>query len=504
MMWLAQQVLWSLEWCGWIALGAFSIHQLWLVILCLRYGREAPQPSRPFDRLPTVTVQLPVFNERYVVDRLLEAVAQLDYPRDRLEIQVLDDSTDDTAALVADRLARFRARGYRVSHLQRTHRHGFKAGALARGLSCAQGEFIALFDADFVPPPDFLQRTIHHFTDPSVGMVQTRWGHLNRDESWLTRAQALMLDGHFLIEQVARSRAGCFFNFNGSAGVWRKQAVVEAGGWTPDTLTEDLDLSYRAQLAGWRFVYVPEVVVPGELPVLMSSLKAQHHRWTKGSIQTALKLSTTVLRSREPWPVKVEACFHFGNWLTYPLGLLLSVLILPQLLLDRSLILAHHGSNVSGAFAGILLIATTFLFHAVAQRSLATPWWRILLEVPVLMAVSVGLALNNTHAIWEALRGVPSTFHRTPKYNGHHASAASAHYRPGPMGTRQWTELALGLYTCVALGYAASQAYYAVVPFLVPVSAGFWYAGLSAFTPESSAPSRPALPSLIAQARRAT
>lgn len=494
MMWVAQQVLWGLEWCGWIALGAFSLHQLWLVGLCVWHGREAPQPSRRFDRLPAVTVQLPVFNERYVVDRLLEAVARLDYPRDRLEIQVLDDSTDDTSVLVAERVAQLRARGCHIQHLQRTHRSGFKAGALAHGLARAQGEFIALFDADFVPPPNFLHRTLHHFTDPSVGMVQTRWGYLNRDESWLTRAQALMLDGHFLIEQVARSRAGCFFNFNGSAGVWRKQTVVEAGGWTPDTLTEDLDLSYRAQLAGWRFVYVPDVVVPGELPVLMSSLKAQHHRWTKGSIQTALKLFTTVLRSREPWPVKVESCFHFGNWLTYPLGLLVSVLILPQLLLDRSLLIAPHGSNVSGAFAGVLLIATTFLFHAVAQRSLATRWWRILLEVPVLMMVSVGLALNNTHAIWEALRGIPSTFHRTPKYNGRRASAASGPYRPQAIGARHWTELALGLYTCVALGYAASQACYAVVPFLVPVSAGFWYAGLSAFTPAASAASRPALP----------
>ena len=491
-MWIIQAALAFLEWCGWVALAVFSLHQLWLVALCLR-RRRAPEPGGPCRTWPVVTVQLPVFNERYVVGRILEAAARLDYPKDRLEIQVLDDSTDDTTRLVAEQAAQLRAQGYRIHHLHRAHRRGFKAGALAEGLACCRGEFLALFDADFVPPADFLHRTLPSFTDPSVGMVQTRWGHLNRDDSWLTRAQALMLDGHFLIEQVARSRAGRFFNFNGSAGVWRRQAIVEAGGWQPDTLAEDLDLSYRAQLAGWRFVYVPDVVVPGELPTGMASLKAQHHRWTKGSIQTALKLFPSVLRSREPWPIKIEACFHFGNWLTYPLGLLVSVLILPQLLMNRSF-LATDSAHTAGGLVGMFLIATTLLFHLVAQRAAGRPWWRVVLDVPALMAVSIGLALNNSRAIWEALRGAPSVFHRTPKYNGHPVAAGAAPYRPQGVGAWPWAELALGLYTAFTLSYAACYHYYTVTPFLLLLSTGFWHAGLSSFAPDGSVP----------QARRTT
>ncbi|MBI3321317.1 MAG: glycosyltransferase [Candidatus Omnitrophica bacterium] len=501
-----------LEWCGWIALGCFSLHQLWLVFLSLRYRHAIPRPASRFDPLPLVTVQLPVFNERYVVERLLDAAAHLEYPTARLEIQVLDDSTDDTTALIARQVALLQARGYRVVHLHRSHRNGFKAGALAEGLAVARGELLALFDADFVPPRDFLSRTVHYFTNPSIGMVQTRWGHLNRTDSFLTRAQGLMLDGHFLIEQVARSRAGYFFNFNGSAGLWRKQAILDAGGWQPDTLTEDLDLSYRAQLNGWRFLYLNDVVVPGELPTQMSSLKSQHHRWTKGSIQTALKLLREVWRSPQPLRVKIEAWFHFSNWLHYPLGILVAVLILPQLMNSRSA-LSHHGTGVWGGYVGVFLIATTVLFHAVAQWPLSGRRWRWLLEVPALMAVSVGLALNNSHAIWEALRGAPSFFYRTPKYHSRHVGAPPATYRVQPMGTRQWVELALGAYTAVALWYAAANACYAVVPFLLPVSAGFWYAGLSALNPSggaslspstgSNAPPAPSIASAMAQTSRA-
>lgn len=476
-MWILRTTLMVLEWCGWVALAVFSLHQVWLVILCLRH-RRTPEPHGPLRAWPAVTVQLPVFNERYVVGRLLEAVARLDYPRDRLEIQVLDDSTDDTSRLVAEQVAQLKAQGCRIQHFHRAHRRGFKAGALAEGLARCGGEFIALFDADFVPPADFLRRTLPYFTDPSVGMVQTRWGHLNREDSWLTRAQALMLDGHFLVEQVARSRAGQLFNFNGSAGVWRRQAIIEAGGWQPDTLTEDLDLSYRAQLAGWRFVYAPDVVVPGELPAGMASLKAQHHRWTKGSIQTARKLFPSVLRSREPWPNKLEACFHFGNWFTYPLGLLVSLLILPQLLMNRSLVVTDR-AHAAGGLVGMFLIAATCLFHVVAQRAAGRSWWRTARDVPALMAVSIGLALNNSRAIWEALRGAPSVFHRTPKYNGHEAAAGAAPYRPQGMGVWPWAELALGLYTALTLSYAAAHRYYAVAPFLLLLSIGFWHAGLS-------------------------
>jgi len=479
---------------GWVGLGCFSLHYLWLLGVWLTH-RQAPRPAGRFAELPAVTVQLPVFNERYVVERLLEAVARLDYPRDRLEIQVLDDSTDDTTALIAQRVEALRAQGYRIRHICRADRIGFKAGALAEGLGRAGGEFLALFDADFVPASDFLLRTIHYFTDPAVGMVQARWGHLNRTDSLLTRAQALMLDGHFLIEQVARSRGGMFFNFNGSAGVWRTRTIVEAGGWQSDTLAEDLDLSYRAQLQGWRFIYARDVVVPAELPAKMASLKAQHRRWAQGSIQTAMKLLPTVLRSYEPLRVKIEACFHFGNWLHYPLGVLAAVLILPQLMVNHALRMQDH---LWGGLISILLLLTTTLFHLVAQRQVGTLRWGFLLEVPALMAVSVGLALNNTQAIWDALRKSPWSFQRTPKYSSSLDGPPSSAYRaPGGTGW-WWTEVALGVYLCIALAYAASQAFYTVVPFLLPLSAGFLYSGFSSIVPEEPFQSIPGRRSLAA------
>lgn len=482
---------------GWIALAVFSLHSLWLLVVWAWPHRRSSTPRQEFAELPAVTVQLPVFNERYVVERLLDAVARLEYPKDRFEIQVLDDSTDDTTALIAQRVGLLRTQGYQVCHIRRSHRRGFKAGALAEGLRSARGEFLAVFDADFVPSPDFLLRTIHYFSDPAVGLVQIRWGHLNRAESLLTRAQALMLDGHFLVEQVARSRAGVFLSFNGSAGVWRKTTILASGNWQPDTLTEDLDLSYRAQLNGWRFLYVPGVVVPAELPVDMRSLKTQHHRWAYGSIQTAMKLLPRILRSRQPWPVKLEACFHFGAWLQYPLGLLVALLILPELMMNRSL-LAGPGTGMFGGVASLLLLSTTALFHWVAQRQVGSPWWRVVLEVPLLMAVSVALALNNTRAIWQALQGIPWSFQRTPKYNGTHSGARYPSDRSSAHSARWWwTEVALGLYGCTALAYATIRACYTVVPFLVPLSAGFLYGGLSSLAPLMSAraPAPPPEPS---------
>ncbi len=287
-----------------LGLSAYGVHRYFIIYLFLKNRKRENVPLAHFEELPVVTVQLPIFNEVYVVERLLRSVSELDYPRDRLQIQVLDDSTDDTQELTARCVNELRDRGFNVERRHRTDRTGFKAGALEGGLASAQGDFVCILDADFVPQPDLLQKTIHFFTDPKVGMIQTRWGHLNRTYSLLTRVQAMFLDGHLLLEQTARSRSGRFFNFNGTAGVWRTSCIQEAGGWQHDTLTEDLDLSYRAQLAGWKFVFLPNVITPAELPVDMNGFKSQQHRWTKGSVQTCKKLLPDDLAQQTGAPAK--------------------------------------------------------------------------------------------------------------------------------------------------------------------------------------------------------
>src|SRR3954468_6468734 len=288
-------------------LSAYGIHRYVIIYLFLKNRKNEPQPATRFVTLPKVTMQLPVFNEIYVVERLIRSVSEIDYPRELLQIQVLDDSTDDTQDVTASLAQELSNRGFNVERIHRVNRHGFKAGALETGLESAEGDFVCILDADFVPPPDLLRKTVDFFTDPKVGMIQTRWGHLNRGYSLLTRVQAMFLDGHLLLEQTARSRSGRFFNFNGTAGLWRRSCIDEAGGWQHDTLTEDLDLSYRAQLAGWKFIFLPDVVTPAELPVDMNGFKSQQHRWTKGSIQTCKKLLPEIWRSKLPLPIKLEA-----------------------------------------------------------------------------------------------------------------------------------------------------------------------------------------------------
>src|SRR5215472_7922902 len=309
-----------------IVLAVYGWHRYYLVYLYMRNRDKEPKAQPPLDPLPVVTIQLPLYNEMYVADRLIDAVCRIEYPRDLLEIQVLDDSTDETQGIAELAVRRCSAQGVDVKYYHRRDRVGFKAGALEEGLKAARGEFIAIFDADFIPTVDFLTRLIPHFHDPKVGMVQARWGHINQDYSLLTKIQAILLDGHFVLEHGARNRAGCFFNFNGTAGIWRRTAIDDAGGWQHDTLTEDLDLSYRAQLRGWRFVFVPNVIAPAEVPVDMNAFKSQQHRWAKGSIQTAKKLLPTILRSSLPFAVKREAFFHLTNNMAYLLMVLLSVL----------------------------------------------------------------------------------------------------------------------------------------------------------------------------------
>ena len=322
-----------------VILAFYGVHRYQLVWLYYRNRRRASHSSTPPQRfseagLPFVTIQLPIFNEQYVIDRLVDACCRMEYPRDRLEIQVLDDSTDETEQVAANIVQRY-ASGTEglppqpIHYLHRTDRYGYKAGALDAGLGSARGEFIAIFDADFVPPPDWLRRVVDQFADPAIGMVQTRWTHLNRNYSFLTQVEAILLDGHFVLEHGGRSRSGVFFNFNGTAGMWRRQAIDEAGGWQHDTLTEDTDLSYRAQLKGWQFRYLQDVECPAELPIEMTAFKTQQARWAKGLIQTGKKILPRVMKSDAPWHTKLEAWYHLTANLSYPLMIVLSMLLMP-------------------------------------------------------------------------------------------------------------------------------------------------------------------------------
>ncbi|HSP92467.1 MAG TPA: cellulose synthase family protein, partial [Vicinamibacterales bacterium] len=398
-----------------VILAVYGWHRYYLVYAYTKNKDRVPGPPPAWDGpLPEVTVQLPLYNEMYVVDRLLQATARIDYPRDLLEIQVLDDSTDETTAVARAAVNRLVAQGFDVKYLHRTNRAGFKAGALDAGLKTARGRFVAIFDADFIPTPDFLQKTVPYFQDPKVGLVQARWGHVNADYSLLTKAQAILLDGHFVLEHGGRNRAGHFFNFNGTAGVWRREVIPAAGGWQHDTLTEDLDLSYRAQLLGWKFLFLPDLVAPAEVPVEMNAFKSQQHRWAKGSIQVCLKLLPRILQSDQPFGVKAEAFFHLTANFNYLLMSLLSILMFP------SMVIRYNMGWYEMLLIDVpLFFAATFSvanFYFVSQREIHRDWKSRLRYIPFLMALGIGLAVNNTRAVIEALVGHESAFARTPKY----------------------------------------------------------------------------------------
>lgn len=429
-----------------------------------RTGNEKP--------LPPVTVQLPIYNEYHTIERLLAAVAALDYPRDRLEVQVLDDSDDATAELAAQLVVQYRARGLNIVHLRRNGREGFKAGALAAGLSQAQGEFIAIFDADFVPPPDFLRRTLPTFADPRVGCVEARWGHLNPDYSLLTQAQAVLLDAHFVVEQPARQASGAFISFNGSGGIWRRRCLAEVG-WSADTITEDLDITYRAQLAGWRVVFVPEVIVPGELPVQMDAFKRQQFRWAKGAIQTLRKLGGPLVRSRQPLWVKVQGLVHLSLYFMQPVTLLL-LLLTP--------LIAWPGGAGSRALSWAWLATLgPFILTISSQLGQHPRPLHRLMALPVLLLLGAGLSLVNTLAVIEALLGRPNRFERTPKFN---VRAAGDEWRQSSYALRHsplaWVELGLSTFAGLsALAMLAARSW-ALVPWMLIYTAGFaWVAGQS-------------------------
>lgn len=396
--------------------GLLALQPLLLTLTWARLPRRAPiEPSGPGS--PRVTVQVPIYNERYVARRVIDAVCQLDWPSDRLEIQILDDSTDDTRGLVDAAAAYWRGRGVAVRVLRRADRRGFKAGALAAGLAQSRGELLAIFDADFVPAPDFLRCTVPHF-GPGIGVVQARWAHLNADASKLTRAQTLALDSYFLIRQTVFSRLGLFLNFNGTAGLWRREAIEAAGGWQGDTLTEDVDLSYRAQLAGWRILVLPEVCVPAELPSTIAAFKRQQHRWTKGTWQVLRKLGATILRSDRPRSIRLLAFATFGGYLAYPLSL--------AMLLGTPLLLAFPPRFPAAMAALALAPLGPLVAFGVAQSALEDGHPRRLLTYPYLMVLSLGMAYTGTRAVFEGLAGRGGAFERTPKTGGEPVAAEPA------------------------------------------------------------------------------
>jgi cellulose synthase/poly-beta-1,6-N-acetylglucosamine synthase-like glycosyltransferase len=484
-------------------LAVYGSHRYRMAFLYYRHKFNLPTPNGRLLHLPRVTIQLPVFNEMYVVERLIESVCRIDYPADLLEVQVLDDSTDETTGIARAAVERARAEGINISYIHRTNRQGFKAGALAHGLTLASGEFVAVFDADFVPTPDFLERTVPFFADAKVGMVQVRWGHLNRDFSILTQAQSIFLDGHFIIEHTARNRSGCFFNFNGTAGIWRRTCIGDAGGWQHDTLTEDLDLSYRAQLRGWQFVFLPEVVSPAEVPVDMNAFKSQQHRWAKGSIQTARKLLPTILRSNLPFAQKQEAFFHLTNNLAYLLMVLLSVLM------PLSMVVRFNHGLYSTLFLDlpfcITATASVCFFYVAAQREQGLNWWERIRYLPFLMSLGIGLAINNAKAVLEALLSQESAFTRTPKTGSEGKDSlgpVKRSYR-GKKTMMPVVELCFGLYFTGALWFAVDAGIWTSVPFLVLFQVGFLYVGLMSLFQGRVPVRREVRVSLAAEARRA-
>src|SRR5215831_5396808 len=464
-----------------VVLSFYGLHRYSMIRGYLKHrAKFTGEPPRRFERLPRVTVQLPIYNEQYVVERLLEETVQIDYPRELLQIQVLDDSTDETAPFTRRLAAEYEAAGFQIEYIHRDNRHGFKAGALQEGLKTATGELIAIFDADFLPPRDFLRRTVHFFAEPNVGMVQTRWGYLNRHYNLLTEVQAMLLDGHFVLEHVARAGAGLFFNFNGTAGILRRSMIDNAGGWQHDTLTEDSDLSYRAQLKGWKFVYDPTVECLSELPVETYGFQVQQSRWAKGLTQVAKKLLIRILRSDQPFRVKLEAFFHLTPNISYPLMIGVSALILPVM------IVRFYQGWFQMLWIDVTLIAASFwsisAFYMAAHRALFPKTWkRGFLFLPALLAAGVALTIINSRAVIEALIGYQTEFARTAKYaigDKERVTLREIKYRRRS-GWLPYAEIAAGSAFLWITVYAINSMNYLAAPFLLLFVGGYYWAGFT-------------------------
>jgi len=448
-------------------LGIYGLHRLVLVVH-FRWGRRSQAEPVDGDFFPRVAVQLPLFNERTVARRLIRAAGDLDYPPEQLEIQVLDDSSDETQAIVDEEIDRLRRRGLQATVLRREDRTGFKAGALAQGMAASDAELFCVFDADFMPGPEFLRGLVGTFRDPDVGMVQARWGHTNRDESRFTRAQSTLLDGHFVIEHKVRNDSGLFFNFNGTAGIWRREAVEEAGGWQHDTLTEDLDLSYRSQLSGWKFVYAPYVVAPAEVPPGIGAFKSQQHRWAKGSVQVLRKLMGSILSSREPWRVKAEAWAHLTGNVGYPSVLLLSIL------LPLASGLRRQGFHWWHLAAFLLCTLSVGLFYETSQRAIDRPIRRRLADTVLAMSLGIGMCVGQTRAVFSGMFGSTGTFVRTPK----RGDTASARPYRTPLTDLPGIELLFAAWFAWGLISASRLGNWGSLPFLALFFGGFAWVGI--------------------------
>lgn len=460
-----------------VALALYGFHNLITTImyLTMKPTKKRKADIRPPKEWPRVTVQLPIFNEKYTVERLLRAVTRLDYPADRLQIQVLDDSTDDTFDLLGRLVEDYQAQGVNIELIHRIDRKGYKAGALENGLKTATGELIAIFDADFVPKPDWLKRTVPSFQNPELGCLQTRWGHTNQQYNSLTRAEALGIDGHFIIEQTVRSKNGFFLNFNGTAGLWRRACIEDAGGWQWDTLTEDLDLSYRAQMRGWKFDYLPDVVVPAELPPHVEAYKKQQFRWAKGSFQVVRKILPTVLRAKLPITVRFMALLHLTGYFVHPLMLSLLLLTLPVGLLIPKAFEMFPISLVAALGPPLLYLTAT----ATQQRSL----FKRLRAFPFLIIVGCGLSLSTSIAVLEGLFSKGGAFIRTPKLNltntAKHSKKIDRSYVE-PLSTMVWVEIALGLYALLTGIVLMPYLGWSILFWMVIYMLGFFYiAGLN-------------------------
>jgi cellulose synthase/poly-beta-1,6-N-acetylglucosamine synthase-like glycosyltransferase len=459
-------------------LFAFGIHGL---VMLYYYHKTIhirmpviPEPKE----YPNVTIQLPLYNELYVIERLIKAVCNIKYPIDKLEIQVLDDSSDETTEIAKILVEKYSQKGYDIKYIHRTNREGYKAGALKAGLETARGEYVAIFDADFVPKEDFLYKTIKYFQNPDVGMVQTRWEHLNEEYSFLTRAQALALDGHFVIEQQVRNKAGFFINFNGTAGIWRKETILDAGNWQPDTLTEDLDLSYRAQLKGWKFVFLNDVTSPAELPADINGLKTQQFRWTKGAVETAKKILPQVLRAKMPAIKKLECIVHLTSNIIFPFIILVAILNVPLVFIKNTVTGYDQYYTLLSIF--VLASISTFLFYLYAQKAIHLDWRRRLLLFPVFLSGSMGFAINNSRAVLEALINKKSGFTRTPKYRivNEKDDWKKKVYVQRKISLTVVFELLFTLYFLFGIGVSVYYAELAAIPFQMMFMLGFGTVGI--------------------------